>query len=191
MARPCVGCGFQVDSNGYLAINGIANVTYPYAASTSSPNDIFCDSTSNELWVKPWSVAWGVIGTASITTVNQTSSTTPILVTGTKVTFTPVVGRRYRTTITGHCYCAVTGEAVRISLTNGTTTELAKNDFVDANPGQRYASGFQFSHLETFASTSSVSRQVSFYLAAGSNIVYLFADALRPVTITVEDVGPV
>lgn len=192
MARPCVGCGFQVDSNGYLAINGIANVTYPYAAATSSPNDIFCDSTSNELWVKPWSVAWGVVGTASITTANQTTSTTPVLVTGAKVTFTPVVNRRYRTTVSGHRYTAVTNEVVRVSITDGTvSTELSRSDFVDANSSTRYATGFQFSHIETFASTSSVSRQVAFYIGAGGSMVYLFADSTRPVTITVEDVGPV
>lgn len=194
MARPCVGCGFQVDSNGYLAINGIANVTYPYAAQTSSPNDIFCDSTSSELWIKPWSVPWGVIRTASVTAATTSTSTTIVTVGGLTVTFTPVVNRRYKITVNGHKFSSNYNDLIRHYVTDGQATPggIAAYDHIEGNNGAiRYATSFTSVSYETFASTASVSRGVGIARQAGAGTVTLFADALRPATIVVEDIGPV
>ena len=195
MARPCVGCGFQVDSNGYLAINGIANVTYPYAAQTSSPNDIFCDSTSSELWIKPWSVPWGVIRTASVTFDTTSTSTAFVVVSGLTVTFTPVVNRRYKITTTGMKYSSVAYDVIRHFVTDGHPTTpggLTAYDYVEGNNGpNRFGTSFTNIFYETFASTASVSRGVAVARQSGSGTAHLFADAFRPATITVEDIGPV
>lgn len=191
MARPCVGCGFQVDSSGALAINGIANVTYPY---TGSPNDIYCDGGSNELWIKPWAVPWGVIRTASVTFATSTTSTAIVPITGMTVTFTPVVNRRYKITVTGMKYSMVAYDVIRHYVTDGQATPggIAVFDYVEGNNGpNRYGTSFTSVSYETFASTSSVSRGVGVARLSGSGTCYLFADALRPATITVEDIGPV
>lgn len=194
MARPCVGCGFQVDSNGYLVVNGIANVTYPYAAQTTSPNDIFCDSTSNELWIKPWAVPWGVIKTASVTSATSSASQTIVPINALTLTFTPVVNRRYKFTVTGHKYSQVAYDVIRHYVTDGQATPggVATFDHVEGNNAPtRFATSFTSVSYETFASTASVSRGVGVARREGSGTVYLFADALRPITFTIEDIGPV
>lgn len=103
MARPCVGCGFTVDNNGSLNINGLAGSTYPYTAQTTTPNDIFCDSGTNELWVKPWASAWGIVaknikttGNGAAMALTTTWSNTNL---DTTISFTAVANRMYKHTV--------------------------------------------------------------------------------------------
>lgn len=99
MARPCVGCGFTVDVSGYLQAKGVTSVAYPYTAATTTPNDLFCDTTSGELWVKPWAVPWGILDveTAALAAPGQViSSTTITNVSGSRLQFTVPANRRIR-----------------------------------------------------------------------------------------------
>jgi len=96
VARPCVGCGFTVDVSGYLQAKGVTSVAYPYTAATTTPNDFFCDTTSGELWVKPWAVPWGILDVEVAAASQTISSTTITNVTGSRLQFTVPANRRIR-----------------------------------------------------------------------------------------------
>lgn len=131
MARPCVGCGFTVDNNGYLNINGLTSSTYPYTAQTTTPNDVFCDSTTNELWVKPWGTAWGIVA-KSIKTTGNGAAMTPTTTwmdtnLDTTISFTAVANRMYKhSVVLPFIYAPTTGATFGISAIITTSSGVGR-----------------------------------------------------------------
>ena len=187
------------------------------AASATVIGYHYYDTTTHEFLVntsggyrKPWNMPWGFVTNASVIVNTASSSTTLVNVTGLSVNFTPVVGRRYKIIVTGHKYGTVPGAAaippagtfpgvtavdsttIRHSVIDGASTEVAMFDFVDGNPAaNRFGTAFTTIHYETFATSTAVTRAVAVSRRSGAGAANLFADANRPATITVEDVGPV
>jgi hypothetical protein len=94
-------------------------------------------------------------------------------------------GRKYKWTVTGHCYADVADTTIRMSIRTGTTV-LASTDVVVSIGGA--ATGFAIVHYET-AAASTMARKVSVVRATGTGNVFFFADATRTASFTIEDVG--
>lgn len=133
MARPCTDCGVTVNGSGQLGINGVTSVAYPYTTQTGSPNDIYCDTASNELWLKPWATAWGYIAGVALSGysgANPLTSTTYTPLTGMTFSFTAIAGRNYRFTwITSFGSSASTCVLTELLNINGTTFSAAQQNF--------------------------------------------------------------
>jgi hypothetical protein len=207
--------GSQV-TTGTVNFNRLG-LAYPTSSAPAASATVigyhYYDTTTHEFLVntsggyrKPWNMPWGFVTSASVTVNTASSSTTLVNVSGLSVNFTPVVGRRYKILVTGHKYGTVAGVAavpaagvagvdsttIRHSVTDGATTEFAIFDFVDGNPAtNRFGTAFTTIHYETFATSTTVTRAVAVSRRSGAGAANLFADASRPATISVEDVGPV
>jgi hypothetical protein len=125
--------------------------------------------------------------------VTQLSSTTATSAATTAYVDTDLVfasqavtnGRKYKWTVTGHCYSSVAGDDVRVSIRTGTTV-LSGVDVVVPTAG--VATSFTIVYYET-AAASTVARKISVIRAAGSGNCFFFADATRTAYFTLEDVG--
>lgn len=203
MARPCVDCGFTVNNNGYLTVKGITNALYPYTSQTGSPTDIYCDTVSSELWLKPWALPWGIVTTTSGGTNNRgyLAFTTNSATFGTSwadltfggtamsMTFTAEANRRYKIT-------------ARIKLTTGLATNVATQ--VGIWNASALLGSVQQGYLGSAASddrvyessvivapgAGSVTYRLRGYRIAGTQ-AYVVAAATDPVWMTIEDIGPI
>jgi hypothetical protein len=96
-------------------------------------------------------------------------------------------GRKYKWTVTGHCYADNADVTIRMSLRNyDTSAVLASTDVLVSAGGA--ATGFTIVYYET-AAASTLPRKVSVVRAGGTGNVYFFADADRVARFTIEDVG--
>lgn len=194
MARPCVGCGFTVDNNGFLKINGLTSSTYPYTAQTTTPNDVFCDSTTNELWVKPWGTAWGIVAKNIKTSGNgaaMSPGTTWINTNlDTTISFTAVANRMYKHTVlmpVVHAMVAPTTGINAILATSGNTGLVV--DTLSPQVGT-FNGTFHLTYIGTeTAGTKSFKVLVSNNSGAVGTIQTVASDPNRFIYV-IEDIGP-
>ena len=194
MARPCVGCGFTVDNNGSLNINGLASSTYPYTAQTTTPNDIFCDGGTNELWVKPWGTAWGIVAKNIKTSGNgaaMTAGTTWINTNlDTTISFTAVANRMYKHTVLIPVVTAMvsTSSGVNAILATAGNTGLVVDTF--SPPVGTFYNTFHLTYIGTeTAGTKSFKVLVSNNSGTVGTIQTVASDPNRFIYV-IEDIGP-
>jgi len=144
-------------------------------------------------WRLPWSMPWGVVGRALITSSTNTTGTT--LVSGSSLSFSQVQNRIYKYTVTGHAaWTAVGGsinDGLRVSITNAAATAYIHQDYLPYGNSTTYGYGIGFSWYEVAGSSASVTRELRvsrFYGTSGP--VTFFADSTRVASFLIEDIGP-
>lgn len=100
----------------------IAQITVPGASVTvTAPNilDVRPGRTN-----QPWNSSWGVVGYVKNSATTGPITTTETDITGLTVSWTPVIGRRYRTSIKVSASSSVLNDIVQIKITDGANTML-------------------------------------------------------------------
>jgi len=134
-----------------------------------------------------WNSAWGVVaqGTLTANSGNVGGTYTSI---GLNATWTPVVGRRYKTSVdllpvinqASTVFQCQIREFAGGTVVDGTSTTIAYAGYGDS---------LDFFTIVTPASAASITHMV--YIACTTGTCYCYADATTPMRIVVEDVGPV
>jgi len=137
-----------------------------------------------------WNSAWGVLGYSNSTAAQTGVGATATVIQGLQVTFTPVVGRRYKTTVSLMVLAHAGGTAATPVTQITDTAGFGYQQRNTVTPA-----GDSYQHLfceviETFASTTPVTRQCRISIGAGSMETVVNATGF-PNFISVEDVGPV
>lgn len=73
---PCLGCGFELDADGYLVRSGETEKTYPPIINPGAGSFHYCDPVTQRSWDQPWNLPWGLLDEA-VLTVNLVPATTP------------------------------------------------------------------------------------------------------------------
>lgn len=149
------------------------------AGATSITN---ANITDARVIARPWYTAWGTVGYAAQTST-QTGFTTETDISGVSVTFTPVSGRRYRSTLrVPVADCAAVSTLAGL-IYNGATRVGQGNQSIAAGAGTNHT--VQAIHTGLSGSTTLKGRFIS---TGGSATLTATADI--PIWLLVEDIGP-
>jgi len=154
---------------------------------------------ANELWVDTddpnmtdpdtarWNSAWGIVGYATNTTGQTVSPGAEVDVTGLSVTFVPVVGRRYRTTIS---WLASASAAMVLT---GLVSDGANAIVMQRNYTLQAAAFLHpdVSVVESGLVAVPTVRKARALLSNTASTLGVVASPTYPAFISVEDVGPV
>jgi hypothetical protein len=155
------------------------------------------DDTLGQLWVwtgtqwvrADWRCAWGEMGYASVTAGGGNGSgNTPTDATGLTLTYTAVAGRRYKTTLHAHALSSIANDVQWFTICDAANAVKFALNAVNNSASFAEAVGGMF--RETGLSAGAVTRKVRFYPPAGGGVMTWFADASRPSTLLIEDIGP-
>jgi len=137
--------------------------------------------------VARWNSAWGVVVQAVQTAAQNGMGATATDITGLTVTFVPVVGRRYKTTLSFMGLQNV-GNSVTVPVIadGANVVKQQRNDTI--NSGCYFHANL--SVVETFATATAVVRKGRYSTTLG-NTDLIVDSTLFPNFIVVEDVGPV
>src|SRR4029077_6683046 len=137
---------------------------------------------------QPWHTSWGVVGYVRNNTATGPITTTETDITGLAVTWVPLVGRRYRTSVKVNPSSSVVGDVVQVKITDGANgmLELRRQQCPTAGSWSAatwYTEGFT-------GGFATLTRKARFVRDAGGtgNITILGASVMNE--ITVEDIGP-
>ena len=64
-ANPCLGCGFELDADGYLVRVGELSKTYPPYITPDVAGYKYCDTATGRSWDQPWNQPWGLVDEAA------------------------------------------------------------------------------------------------------------------------------
>lgn len=134
-------------------------------------------------------MGWGFVAMATTTTSGSATGTTVIDMPNSSVTFTPVVGRRYRISGVGQLVPNQAGNQGILRI-----RDSANNTLADFNVAPGAVAGVHAApwFVTNYASTTPVTLKLSYYVSYGGGTVYLYADgAGNIVRLMVEDIGPV
>lgn len=152
--------------------------------------------TSASSWRKGpgWNAPWGVQATAKITSGTSSSGATPTSVSGFGVSTPTLPTNRYlKHTVSGHILFGSVNDTARIGIYNALSSgsQVAAFDYMAFANSTTIAYGVSFSWYETTTSVAALDRRIVVYRSAGSTSdIRFFADATRPATYIVEDIGP-
>lgn len=135
-------------------------------------------------WRQPWNMPWGIMGLATTTTA-QTGITTITDLTSLTITFTAVALRRYKTTLWVPFTEVTTGGLSDFTIATGGNTQLAKASYdVIANKSLTAV-------VIVYSSLSAGSQTLKGRALCSAGTISTLATATCPVSICVEDIGPV
>lgn len=149
------------------------------ASATSITN---ANITDARVIARPWYTAWGTVGYAA-QTATQTGFATEADISGVSVTFTPVSGRRYRSTLRVPVADCAVASILAGFIYNGATLVGQGNQSIAAGAGTNHT--VQAIHTGLSGSTTLKGRFIS---TGGSATLTASADV--PIWLLVEDIGP-
>jgi len=151
---------------------------------TDTQNTLTWNASESE-WLQPWNQPWGVLDYAEITSNPATFNTTAVDVSGLSVTFTAILGRRYRVMSFGLMSVDTTDRSPRMDIyTSADVLEARGQAHVTAaSAGTTVSAQAYFSGI-----SGSKTYKVKCQLHGGSGATTL-AGATTPAVILVEDLG--
>lgn len=149
------------------------------AGATSITN---ANITDARVIARPWYTAWGTVGYAAQTS-SQAGFTTETDISGVSVTFTPVSGRRYRSTLRVPVADCAVASTLAGFVYNGATRVSQSNQSIAAGASTNHT--VQAVHTGLSGSTTLKGRFIS---TGGSATLTATADV--PIWLMVEDIGP-
>lgn len=190
------------DVNNYLMEQSVmyfASTAARDAAITSPERGMTCYVGSNDsseglysyngtAWRKgsSWSSAWGRVGSAVLTTNQNSIGSLTVDVTSLSVTWTAVANRYYRTTVIIPVFSQSTSNGiVNLQITDGTPTTKQSINLTATAGTDVNISGFV---IESNIAAGSATRKARIATTAGSGIIT--AGSTNVPTIIVEDIGP-
>jgi hypothetical protein len=183
------------DFNNYVQEQVIATFanaaarTAAIAAPTVGMATWLTDSQAFEIWdgaawSKPYNMPRGVLFLGT-----QTTGQTGLLfdVTNLATTVNMIAGRRYQSAVKVEVYSSVAGDNVDVELCDaaGVILDTATTYFVGAVSAETVA----WTYTETAALTAAVTRKIRIRRSAGTGTLTLRAEAQRPATYTITDLG--
>ncbi len=136
-----------------------------------------------------WNGSWGVAAQSAVTTSGSTTQGTTVDMPGSSLTFTPVVGRRYRVAVECNPVVDTAGEVCGVLVRDGSNAIVASASAAPALTNVSMLLYF-FTFLTPVAATA-LTYKISYYRQAGGGSTYLYADPQTVCRLIVEDVGPV
>lgn len=149
------------------------------ASATSITN---ANITDARVIARPWYTAWGTVGYAAQTST-QAGFATEADISGVSVTFTPVAGRRYRSTLRVPVADCAVASTLAGFIYNGATRLGQGNQSIAAGASTNHV--VQVIHTGLSGSTTLKGRFIS---TGGSATLTASADV--PIWLLVEDIGP-
>jgi len=152
--------------------------------------------TSASSWRKGpgWNAPWGVQAAAKITSGTSSSAATPTTISGFSLSTPTLPTNRYlKHTVSGHILFGSVNDTARVGIYNALTSgsQIAAFDYMPFANSTTIAYGISFTWYETTTSVAALDRRAVVYRSAGSGgDIRFFADATRPATYTIEDIGP-
>lgn len=147
-------------------------------------------------WIAaPWSLPWGILGIAAITTTTSSANAVPVDIAGATLTFTSVPNRRYLYTLVGHTYVNPAGAgaiAQALLVDAGNVARGTPSRFDNyAAPTATVASFVTLLSQEVPGVATAITRKWRVNSIAGGNAAF-FADpgTGRSGYFMVQDIGP-
>lgn len=144
----------------------------------------------NNLWTLPWGVAWGVEGrlTRLTASTGQTTMATATDITGFVVTWTPVLNRRYKASVT----CELIPSATTLSMLGFNIIDSVAGQLNRSEVPNNQLLGVTCQGWGDASGLTAVSHatKVQAILAGTGTLSTANFSATRPAVILVEDIGP-
>jgi hypothetical protein len=139
-------------------------------------------------WYANWNLPWGVVGYATpLSATFNTSSATPVDVTGMSISFTGIANRRYRVNFNASQIFGTSGDRVRLTFT-GTNITPTKSYYFGVTASTVGIAG-SYSHV--FTATGSSVIKLQFCRDSGSSSAAIYADTAEGYGhFYLEDIGP-
>ena len=181
------GTAWQELASAQTDLTAYSTTAQTFVRQTSSTSS--GEASTVNINTKPWNMPWGIVQYATpLSTVFNTTSATPVDVTGMSISFTGIANRRYRVNFNSSTIYGTTGERARLTFT-GTNVTPIKSYYFKLESSTTGTAG-SYSHI--FTATGSSIVKLQFCRDVGSNTATIYADTAEGYGhFYLEDIGPV
>lgn len=169
------GVADVTNTNGHIDVYDVGEDGQVVTPTTIVPPDV-------------WNAAWGVVAQAPVTASGPNTQGTVVDLPGSSLTFTPVMGRRYRVSVQCNPVIDTAGSVCNVLVRDGGNTNLTGQSM--APTLTNVSALLAFSTVITPASATPLTYKISYFRQAGGGNVYIYADPTVVARLAVEDIGP-
>lgn len=137
-------------------------------------------------WNPPRNLPWGVLGSV-ISTSNQSGISAVTDITGLSATFTAIVNRRYKLSLTTEVRSTVATDRIDTTITDG--VNATQTTAFTVNPSTTRPTSVTI-FVVVSPGAGSITYKGRIALGSGSGTITLDASATNPTSLLIEDIGP-